>query len=567
MSGTSRQFQAVITVNDRTAAPLAMIAARLRAIAGMSGMERIRASALGVQRSFAALAGSATRWAAISAGAAAAVGVGLVASLNGAVEAGGALTDLSDRLGMSIEDIQSLGFAFEQGGVRGEQFTGAMERLNRGIADVAAGKNQELAGQFRRMGISVRDGNGQIRSATAILPQLAQAMQRNTNGAVRTRIAMTAFGRAGGPLIAVLAQGAEALRQQQRRWYELDGQITGESAPALDAVGDGMNEVKTSLLGVRNAIAVQLAPALGPLLTDLANWIAANRELVAIKVEEWVRAVADFIKDIDFTKLREDFTWFIGEAKRIYDAIGGWKTIAIATAAYLTGPFVASIAVLALAITTTLIPVLTRATTLMAGLGAKGAAAAAARIAAASGGAAAASAAPAAAGAAAAASAAPAAAGAAAAPAAAAVGGSWLSGLAGAARGALAFAGTAANLAGIAAAAGMILGSAEDPEIRRQSRERMDAGANGAQRIPDELWNAPDDQPAPPSGASWLSRLPSLFGQRGASAPPVQPVQGEVNVNMRFENVPPGARVDAEARGAGVRQPELDVGYATMGAY
>lgn len=577
MSGTtSRQFQAVITVDDRTAGPLAVIATRLRAIAGMSGMQRITASALGVQRSFAALAGTATRWAAITGGAAAAVGIGLIGTMNSAVEAGGALADLSARLGMSVEDIQSLGFAFEQGGVSGEQFTAAMERLNRGIADVAAGKNQELAGLFSRLGISVRDSNGHVRSAAAILPQLAQAMQRNENGAVRTRIAMTAFGRAGGPLVAVLSQGTEALREQQQRWRELNGQITGSSVEALDAVGDGMNEVHHSLLGVRDAIAVQLAPVLAPLFTDLATWIAANRDLVATNVSSWIQGIAEWIQQIDFGQVREGLTQFLAVAERVFNAIGGWRGVIIGVVGVITGPLLLAITTLTAALLTNPIGAAVAAIALAAAMiylhwdgiveffqgiwdsisagwdrfvnseqmqETQRVFAAIAR------------------------------------------GimavwepvegfftGLW-SGIASAFTAGWALIGpiVRAVIAGAEALAALLPGGGTNPAFspEAQAQRAQNFGGRGALG---GFYDAPALDPATgepafqrPAGRPPIQPLYRQQSAGGGSAPAAP--QGEVRLRMTFDNVPQGARVQAETRGTGVQSPELDVGYATMGAY
>ncbi|MBW6399979.1 phage tail tape measure protein [Roseomonas sp. HJA6] len=613
MSGTtSRQFQAVITVDDRTAGPLAVISARLRAIAGMSGMERIRAAALGVQRSFGALAGSAARLAVVGGGIGVGLGAGLVAAMNAAVDAGGALSDLSERLGMSAEDIQAYGFAFEQAGVNSEQFAGAMEKLNRGLGDAAAGRNQALAGLFARLGISLRGANGQVRSAADVLPQLAQAMQRNENAAVRTRIAMTVFGRAGGPLITALAAGAAGLREQTDRWRELDGQITGQSVGALDEVGDGMNEVRHSLLGVRNAIAVQLAPVLAPLFGQFATWIASNRDLVATNVRGWIEGVAEWVQRIDFTQVREGLSQFLSVAQRVFDAIGGWRGVIVGVIAVITGPLLAAIATLTAALLTNPIGAAVAAIGLAAaaiylywddivgffqGIW-DGISSAVSRFA-----------------------------------------NSeqvvWLRDVfaalgRGIAAGWDALAGFFERLwTGIGDAVGRFMASEQVQwlgdafstlagglmeawapiegffrslwsgvssaftaawAVIEPIVNAVVAGAQALAAILPERGSgrtaggsgplAPQGQGLGRSGAAGgfyggpaidpdtgRPAFEPLYRQQSAPASAAAAPQGEVRVRMSFDNVPRGARVDADAQGTGVRQPELDVGYATMGAF
>ncbi len=581
MSGTtSRQFQAVITVDDRTAGPLAVIATRLRAIAGMSGMDRIRASALGVQRAFAGLAGSATRLAVVGGAVGTGLAIGLGAAMNAAVDAGGALADLSERLGMSVEDIQAYGFAFEQAGVDSEQFTGAMEKLNRGLGEAAAGRNQQLAGLFRRLGISLRDSSGQVRSAADVLPQLAQAMQRNENAAVRTRIAMTVFGRAGGPLITALAQGAAGLREQTDRWRELDGQITGQSVGALDEVGDGMNEVRHSLLGVRNAIAVQLAPVLAPLFGQFATWIASNRELIATNVRGWIEGVVEWLKQVDFAQVRESLGQFLAVAQRVFEAIGGWRGVIVGVIGVITGPLLAAIATLTAALLTNPIGAAVAAIGLAAAmiylhwdgiveffqgvwdgikavwnheqiqrvLGAVGAAfeGAAGLIMAAWG------------------------------PVESFFSALW-SGISSAFTAAWSVIGPIVEMVvrGAQALAGITGGAGANPAFSPEAQAGRVGNFGGRGRL-GGFYDSPAIDPDTGRPAFQpLYRQQSdtgrpafepLYRQQSGPAPAAAAPQGEVRLRMTFDNVPPGARVEAETRGSGVQAPELDVGYATMGA-
>ncbi len=351
MSGTtSRTFQAVIGVIDQTAAPLRAIAGRINAIAGMDGLGRLQVASNMVAGSIGRL-GSAMRGLALPAAliGGAAIG-GIFAMANATIDAGGALTDLSARLGMSIEDIQQFQFAASQAGVEAETFNTGVERLGRGLADAAAGRNKNLAELFTRLGISLRDSRGQIRTTASVLPQLANALQRNENGALRTRMAMALFGRGGGPMIAMLAAGSAALEEQRERYRQLGGMITTESAPALDAVGDAAGEVGVALKGVRDAIVIQLAPALGPMLTDLATWIAANRDLVASRVAGWVLSVAEALKQIDVDAVVTGFGNFITSTGNVIEALGGLRGVMIGLVAVALAPLIGSLTLLGAAL-------------------------------------------------------------------------------------------------------------------------------------------------------------------------------------------------------------------------
>ena len=505
MSGTSRQFQAVVTVSDRTAGPLAAISARLRAIAGMNGLQRIQAATVAVRQSFTQLAGSLTRLAvplAVLGGAGAA---GLYSMVRATVDAGGALQDMAARLGITVEQLQALDYAGRQSGVTSETMTASLERLQRGIAEAAAGRNQNLAALFQRLRIPLRDASGQIRSAADLMPELARAFEQNGNAATRTRMAMALFGRAGGPLIAMLAEGQEALAGNVEEWRRLNGELTGDRTAMLKRVGDAITRVQESLAGLRNAIVVQLAPALEPMLNNLAEWIASNREIISTTVARWVRQLGEALAGIDWAKVVEDVRGFLNTARELFDKIGGWHTALIALGAYMAGPLIVSIGLLAAAITTTLIPPLLRATGLLAALGA-----------------------------------------------------ARLPALAGAGAGALGRAGAVAG--GVALGAAGLAGGAfvaADAIGRRQSEAALDRGDLSA--IPPAERNAIADflRDNPP-GAGPL--------YRPQSAPAPAAPQGQVDVRVRLEGLPRGSQVDARATGQGLRDPQVDVGFATLGA-
>lgn len=213
MSGTSRTFQAVVAVHDRTAGPLAAIAARFRAIAGMNGLQRIQAATIALRQSFSTLASTMTRMAVplglLAGGSAAA----LYRITTSAADAMGELDDLQKRLGGTTQNLQGFRYAAVLAGQNGEVFTSAMVRLNRGIREAATGQNANLAALFSRLGISLRDSNGQFRDAASLLPQLAEAFRRNENPVTRNAMAMALFGRTGEALLPMFTEGAEGLNR------------------------------------------------------------------------------------------------------------------------------------------------------------------------------------------------------------------------------------------------------------------------------------------------------------------------------------------------------------------
>lgn len=511
MSGTVRRdFAAVVRVEDRTAAALAAISARLRGVAGIQGLGAIHASMRRMQGSFTAMTRNLTRLAVPLAALAGGAAAGLIGMSRATIASGAALQDLSARLGISVEQLQALQHAGRQSGVQADAMTGSLERLQRGIADAAGGRNANLAALFRQLRIPLRDVNGQIRTAADLMPELAEAFQRNENGAVRTRMAMALFGRAGGPMISMLSEGREALERNVEEWRELGGVLGAEQTGALKRLDDAMTRVALALTAMRDAIVVQLAPALAPMLDNLAKWIRANREIVSSTVAGWVRDLGEALSKIDWQKVRKDLEWFGRLVRMAWNAIGGLRGALLITAGVIMGPFLLSLAAFGLAVTRFIIMPLAGGVAMLARLRAGAVATA----------------------------------GAAAALQGAAAGGA----LAGAGRAAAAGLGPAGAIAGGAALLYQHINPVTPDQARRLGLPNLMAPQDGYDVT---------GRPIP------ADRSPLL---RQQSAPATAAPQGQVDVRVRLEGLPRGSQVDARTTGIGLRDPQVDVGFATLGA-
>lgn len=347
-------FRAVIAVDDRTAALLRRIQASLAGIGQNTGLvrlgavaQRLGASMAGLGRATAALA---VPMAALGTTAIIAAGAGLVSMVNQTIEAGDNLSALSDQLGISVGRIQELNYAALQSNVSQEAMTNALSRLGRGMHEAATGGNRDLLALFTRMEIPLRDSRGGLRSMADVLPELAQAFKNTENPTLRLAAAQVIFGRGGRELLPLLVGGREGLEALAARFRELGGAINDETTPRLAAADSAMNDMRTAMAGLRDAIVVQLTPALGPLLTELATFIGRNREFISLHVEAGFKAIAEALRGIDWAATRQGISDFIGLARSAYEAVGGWKNILIGFGAALAAPFVAA----SLSITTSL---------------------------------------------------------------------------------------------------------------------------------------------------------------------------------------------------------------------
>ena len=350
------RFTAIITARNAAGAVLRQIGAQFAALSQQTGLSRIASAAAGVGRAFGSLAlqiGQVAGPLAAIGASAAAIGLGSMAARTAA--AAGALSDLSARTGISVQDLQELGDSARLAGVDQNTLATALQRLNRGLAEAAAGGGGDLGPLLRHLGISMRDANGQIRNAVDLLPELADVFQRNENQALRTRAATELFGRAGEQLIPMLANGSRALEESRQRFRQY-GFSMAESADGLAKIDDVFETLQVATEGLTQAIGAGLAPVLGPIAQGLADWVRANRDLIATGIGEWAErtsaAIGAFFADRGPLERLADFAATLSGT---VEALGGMQNVLIGFGAIAALPFIAALA----SIVTAFVPLMT----------------------------------------------------------------------------------------------------------------------------------------------------------------------------------------------------------------
>ncbi len=187
--------------------------------------------------------------------------VGMRDFVNQYSEAGSAIQDASDRLGVNTDALQELQYAFGQAGVRGEQVNAALTGLSQRMEQAHAGTGP-AASAFRALGLTMTDAHGQMLPVSDMLPDIAREMGRIEDPARRVQLATQLFGGAGRRLVGVLHDGSGGLEELRGQFQELGGGMSEDGVSAADAYGDAMGRLDVSMMAMKTRIAVVLLPVL-----------------------------------------------------------------------------------------------------------------------------------------------------------------------------------------------------------------------------------------------------------------------------------------------------------------
>jgi hypothetical protein len=173
-----------------------------------------------------------------------------------AMEAGGALVDLSEQTGLAVDKLMLLQTAFAQSGLAASDVQPMINKMQKAI-ESAATSGGPAAEAFQRMGLSAAKLSGM--RADEQLTAIGDAINKIQNPAQKASVAMELFGRGGGKMLALFASGglddaATAVGNQ--------AQLMKENAGVFDKVTDILGTAATKLQGLYVGIASVVAPML-----------------------------------------------------------------------------------------------------------------------------------------------------------------------------------------------------------------------------------------------------------------------------------------------------------------
>lgn len=225
-----------------------------------------------------------------------AVGIaGVSATIFGFVKlsanAGEEVGKLSDKFGISAQAFQELQFA-----ARGEAeaLTASLGIFSKNIIAAKEGTEAQ-AGAFKKLGISIKGPNGQLKTTEQLITESADGFAKMENGAEKTTLAMTLFGKSGADLIPFLNQGSDEIARLRQEAID-SGAVLGDDAIAgAAAFNDSLDDLMNTIKGIGVSFAADLFGPVGDIIKQFKVWIIQNRKLIGQRLSEVIKGLASFL--------------------------------------------------------------------------------------------------------------------------------------------------------------------------------------------------------------------------------------------------------------------------------
>lgn len=161
------------------------------------------------------------------------------------LEQADALAKLSQRTGIAVETLSAYQYAAKLADVSNEDLDTSLKKLNLNIAAAARGQ-EEQAGAFRTIGVSVKDASGNVRSADKVFADIADRFHGYTDGANKVAIANAVGGKSFEKLIPMLNDGAKGLEDSRIELEKFGGVISTDLAQKAQAFRDNLTKLEVA---------------------------------------------------------------------------------------------------------------------------------------------------------------------------------------------------------------------------------------------------------------------------------------------------------------------------------
>lgn len=212
--------------------------------------------------------GTAAKWGTAIVGGASAAGAALIKFAESSASTADNIDKMSQKIGISRQAYQELDFICSQSGTSVDNLQMGMKSLVTAMDGAASGTASNVE-QFEKLGISVVNADGSLRSSEEVMWETMSALQAMDNQTEKARLATELFGRSGTELMPLLNGATGSIDEMKQQAHDL-GLVLGD-----ELIDNGAN-LTNSLDQTKRAfqsIITQLGAALMPILTNVSEYI------------------------------------------------------------------------------------------------------------------------------------------------------------------------------------------------------------------------------------------------------------------------------------------------------
>jgi hypothetical protein len=241
------------------------------------------------------------------------------------------LNDLSNRINTPVSEIEELGHAAKIMGSSAEAAQASLQgvAIQAGLAATGVGRSKMI---FEKLGISVKDANGDLKSSTILMAEIADKIKDMDKGqqmAIMSRLGIDPT------MIEVMTSDISGLRDEFRKLYTATGVDANEAAKQAGLFVDALDRTKAVFSVTFKAIVGKLLPGVTIGMDNFRRKLVQNMPNIIRALEPFMNILLKIANILSEVLLAVVSTMgaVIDIIRKVDESTGGWATRILAVAA------------------------------------------------------------------------------------------------------------------------------------------------------------------------------------------------------------------------------------------
>jgi hypothetical protein len=207
----------------------------------------------------------------------AAIATGTAALITHSLDSADALYKLAQSAGTTTETLSVLNYAAGLSNVSSEELGKGLEKLSK-AAFAAQNGHQALTNVFTRLKVSATDATGHLKDSGVLFGAIATRFAGMADGAGKTALAMTLFGKAGAGLIPLLNQYGAEQQNVNDEAHRFGLVLSSSTAKVASDARDNLDRLRLVFQGLGYSLLGATLPAISNLVERLVD-VARNANI------------------------------------------------------------------------------------------------------------------------------------------------------------------------------------------------------------------------------------------------------------------------------------------------
>ena len=206
------------------------------------------------------------------------------------------LNTLAKQSGFSTADIQKWQYASDLIDVSIDDIVKSAAKMKKNMISTSS----TTVDAWNRLGIKVKDSNGQLRNSTTVFYETLTALSKVQNETERDTLAMTLFGKSADSLAGIVDDGGAALQELAGKAEKAGVIMSQDTLDSANALNDKVDTLKATVKGFAGKVGSELAGRTSKALdvvgshfskafnTSPMDWLNGKLDTLMAKLDSWI---------------------------------------------------------------------------------------------------------------------------------------------------------------------------------------------------------------------------------------------------------------------------------------